>query len=299
MDPWVVPRPLAATWATAPDGVRLSVRQHGNPDSTHRLPLSHGCGLAADMYAPFWSELADSYEIVVYDMRSHGRSNPGALETLNVPTLVADSRAVFSAVQAEFGSKPTIGVFHSLSAIVALLHAAEEPDFAGLVLFDPPVQPTDGSPADLESVAQRFMRTAEGRRDTFQHPSHLAHGLARSPVFRLMAEPVLQLFAEAALIEDGDGWRLRCPPAHEAQLFGWLFGFTMQIPSLLGSLPMPVKVIGADPAVQFSFLPTVDMSDLIAVGYDFVPDHTHFLQLENPELTAAMTVEFLDAHGLA
>lgn len=299
MDPWVVPRPVAVTWATAPDGVRLSVRQHGNPDSTHRVLLSHGCGLAADMYAPFWSEFADRYEIVVYDLRSHGHSSPGVLETLNVPTLVADSRAVFSAAQAEFGSKPTIGVFHSLSAIVALLHAAEEPDFAGLVLFDPPVQPTDGSPADLEGVAQGFMRAAQGRRDTFEHPSDLAQGLARSPMFRLMPEPALRLFAEAALIEDDDGWRLRCPPAHEAQLFGWIFGFTMQIPSLIGSMPMPVKVIGADPTVQFSFLPTADMSDLIAISYDFVPDHTHLLQLENPELTAAMTVEFLEAHGLA
>lgn len=299
MDPWIVPRPVAVTWAAASDGVRLSVRQHGSLDSSHRLLLSHGCGLAADMYAPFWSVLADRYEIVVYDMRSHGHSSPGALETLNVPTLVADSRTVFGVVQAEFGTKPTIGVFHSLSAVVALLHAAEEPDFAGLVLFDPPVQPTDGSPADIESVAQGFMRAAEGRHAAFEHPSDLAQGLARSPVFRLMDEPVLQLFAEAALIEDGDGWRLRCPPAHEAQLFGWVFGFTMQIPSLLGSLPMPVKVIGADPAVQFSFLPTVDMSDLIAVSYDFVPEHTHFLQLENPELTAAMTVEFLEAHGLA
>ena len=68
---------------------------------------------------------------------------------------------------------------------------------------------------------------------------------------------------------------------------------------VLESIDIPVKVIGADPTAAFSFLPSVDLSTLNAVDYDFVPDTTHFLQLEAPQRCAAMTVGFLEEHGLA
>ena len=55
----------------------------------------------------------------------------------------------------------------------------------------------------------------------------------------------------------------------------------------------------ADPTAAFSFLPSMDLSTLLELDYDFIPDTTHFLQLEMPERCAAMTVEFLDEHGLA
>ena len=299
MADWEVPRPHAAVDVAAGDGVTLSVRQHGNLESPYRVLLSHGCGLAADVYLPFWSQLDDRYEIVVYDLRSHGRSGAGPLETLNMPTLVADSRAVLDATQTTFGAKPTIGVFHSLSAVMGLLHAAQEPDFAALVLFDPPIQPTDGTPGDMEAIGQHMASVARRRRDRFESPGQLARRLARFPMFKLVPESTLDLFARSVLIEDENGWCLRCPPEHEARLFEWVFGFTMQLPGIIGTLPIPVKVIGADPTVPFSFLPTVDMSDLIAVGYDFAPDLSHFLQIENPTLTATLAVEFLESHGLA
>ena len=294
-----VPCAHAGLDVVAEDGVVLSARQHGNVDAPFRLLLSHGCGFAADAYFPFWSEFADRYEVVVYDMRSHGRSGAGLLTSLNVPTLVADSQAMLDSVQERFGAKPTIGVFHSLSAVVGLLHAAREPGFAALVLFDPPIQPTDGTPGDIEAIGQHMARAARGRRDRFDNPDQLARGLARSPAFERVPEAARAALAAALLREDADGWRLRCPPEHEARLFEWVFGFTMHLPQVIGSLPIPVKIIGADPTVTFSFLPTVDLSDLAAVSYDFVPECTHFLQIENPSVTAALTIDFLKSHALA
>ena len=73
----------------------------------------------------------------------------------------------------------------------------------------------------------------------------------------------------------------------------------MQAPEVLESIDIPVKVIGADPAAPFSFLPSMDLSTLNAVEYDFIPDTTHFLQLEAPERCAALTVDLLEEHGLA
>ena len=51
----------------------------------------------------------------------------------------------------------------------------------------------------------------------------------------------------------------------------------------LEKLRSPTKVIGADPTLPFSYLPTLDLSHILTVDYDFVPETTHFLQLEEPE----------------
>ena len=49
------------------------------------------------------------------------------------------------------------------------------------------------------------------------------------------------------------------------------------------ALECPVQVIGADPTLPYSYLPTLDMSDIMSVDYDFLPEATHFLQIEQPE----------------
>ena len=55
----------------------------------------------------------------------------------------------------------------------------------------------------------------------------------------------------------------------------------------------PVKVIGSDPTVVNSFLPSMEMPDLMLLDYDFVPETTHLMQLEEPETCAALTQECL------
>ena len=56
----------------------------------------------------------------------------------------------------------------------------------------------------------------------------------------------------------------------------------------------PTKVIGADPLLPYSYLPTLELSDTVNVDYDFIPEATHFLQLEQPEECAATLREFID-----
>ena len=45
------------------------------------------------------------------------------------------------------------------------------------------------------------------------------------------------------------------------------------------NLPFHTKVIGADPTEPFSSLPSVDLNDMVALDYDFVPGTQHPLQL--------------------
>ncbi len=55
----------------------------------------------------------------------------------------------------------------------------------------------------------------------------------------------------------------------------------------------PIKVLGADPTLPYSYLPTLDLGDIREVDYDFLPDATHFLQLEKPEECVAIMRDFL------
>ena len=59
------------------------------------------------------------------------------------------------------------------------------------------------------------------------------------------------------------------------------------------SIKCPIKVLGADPTLPYSYLPTLDLGDIREVDYDFLPDATHFLQLEQPKLCAASVRESL------
>ena len=71
-------------------------------------------------------------------------------------------------------------------------------------------------------------------------------------------------------------------------------GFFRISPVDFGSLASPTKVIGADPTLPYSYLPTLDPSEGFAVGYDFLPDATHFLLLEQPEECVRVMREFLE-----
>ena len=298
MNRWQLPEPLATTEVRLEDGATTIVRRHGDP-SGPRLVLSHGCGLAADLYYPYWSLLAGRFDICVFDLRSHGWNAVSPLRSHNLPTLVEDSRCVLDAIDSSFGPKPSVGVFHSISAIVALGHQQQVPAFAGLVLFDPPINSPGANLDEMDAVGQRQARRARRRQRHFDEWEHLAELLAEAPAYSLVPPETLSLLADTTLRPAaGGGYELRCPPEHEAQLFEWYFGFSMQTPEILESIDIPVKAIGADPTVRFSFLPGMDLSTLAVLDYDFIPNMTHFLQLEAPDKCAALTVEFFEAQSL-
>ena len=293
------PEPLGTSEVRLGDGAVTVARRHGNLDGP-RLVLSCGLGFAADLYWPFWSLLAEDFDLVVYDLRSHGWNAVTPLRVHNLPTLVDDNCRVLDAVSDSFGAKPSIGVFHSLSAIVALMHQQQAPTFAALVLFDPPIYPPGADLDDMETVCKGLSSRARRRQRNFESPQELVALLGNASGFALVPPETRELFAEVTLRPAaGGGYELRCPPEHEGQLYEWCFGFSMQGPEILDSIDIPVKVIGSDPTAAFSFLPSMDLSTLTVLDYDFIPDTTHLLQLEAPHSCVELTLQFLQAQGLS
>ena len=296
--PWTIPEPLGVCEARGWGGAPIVLRRHGNPEGP-RLVVSHANGLSADSYFPFWSLLLDRFDVVVYDFRNHGWNPVGDLKAHQIPIFARDNTCVARAIDLHFGDKPRIGVFHSLSASTAILQAAIEKAFSALVLFDPPTCADGRESQDIPRMASRLADQARRRQSVFATREEFAERLLAARAFERLQPGAAELIAHTTLrpADGGTGYQLCCPPAYEAQIFGQLHDSA--VAADIRNLPCPAKIIGADPTVPFSFLPSVDVSELQLTRYDFVPGTTHFLQLEQPEECVALTVGFLEQLGLA
>ena len=290
---WEIPEPLSTFDVRVDDDTVITLRRHGNPAGP-RLVLSHGNGLAIDLYCPFWSLLADDFDLIVYDLRNHGWNPVGPLASHTLPTLIRDHDKVLRAIDRHYGTKPKVGVYHSISALTTLLSTNKGSDFAARVLFDPPVCKPGRGLQQFEDAATDLSERTRQRTPRFRSRDDLASLLSFLPHFQNVVPGVPDLFAKTTLREraGGDGYELRCPREYEAQIIQYAGAFAVLVD--FGSLVSPTKVIGADPTLSYSYLPTLDLSDVFTVGYDFLPDATHFLQLEQPEECAKVMREFLE-----
>jgi len=293
---WQLPEPLVVDDVRLDEETVTAVRRHGRPDSPIRLVLSHGNGLAIDAYYPFWSLLADEFDLVVYDIRNHGWNAVGKQRDHNIPTMVYDHDVLAEAIADRFGDKPTVGVFHSLSTIVALLSLSGP--YSGLVLFDPPFCKPAASDAEFDEAADRATALTRRRSRYFQSKEQFSDLLRYSPVYARVVPGVRELVASTTLTTaaDREGLELRCPREFEAQVSEYVRSFAPLLD--LSMLYCPTKVIGADPTLPYAYLPSFDLKHIQNVDYDFIVDSTHLLQLEKPAECVVMLRAFLRQSGL-
>ena len=151
-------------------------------------------------------------------------------------------------------------------------------------------------------MCHKMAHRTRRRKRSFDSHEELVESLRRSRAFGSVLPGVLELFAATTLRPGPDGrYELCCPPDFEAQILDNLYANAVPVQRELELqvFTSPIKAIGSDPTIRYSFLPSIDLSTLTYVDYDFVPNTTHFLLLENPETCAATTVEFLESQGLA
>ena len=212
-----------------------------------RLVLSHGNGLAIDFYYPFWSLLADEFDLIVYDLRNHGWNTVGPRQKHNIPTLIRDQERIFEAIDRHYGNKPKIGVFHSVSALVTLFLSPQSNSLAAQVLFDPPLCKPGRSHIEFDDAIERSAAMTRRRGDRFQTQEDFVELLRYVPAFTRVVPGVLDLMARTTLRRsaNGEGYELRCPRDYEAQIMDYVRGFSPLVD--LGAPPCPTKIVGADP----------------------------------------------------
>ena len=296
-----IPAPHAAIEVVAQDGARFKLRRHGNPRGP-RLMLSHGNGFAIDGYFHFWRRFLTAFDVLLFDMRSHGRNPRADPPNHDYPHMVQDFDAICRAVSDEFGPKPTVGLFHSMSAQCAMLQAiAGRSEFAALVLFDPPNVPPAEHPArgKMESYQRKLAGWARQRRSQFDDPAELAAEFANTRSGRRWPPGTAQLMAEAVLQPDAaGGWALACPRELEASVY--LQNIPLGLWPRRRDFAMPVKLIAADPAAPYPAVTGLSNRALAAEGgldYAAIPGTTHLLQLEEPDACGEAALGFLHEAG--
>ncbi len=298
--PPAIPPPRAVFDVAAPDGAVIRVRLYGEKRPV-RVFVSHGNGFASDGYFAFWRHFLAGFEVAVFDMRNHGHNPVGDPAFHDYQHMIGDIDRVHRAVAAEFGARPSAGLFHSMSAQSALLAAKELGErFDALVCFDPPNVPPDGPErAAMLAYLDRLIAWAGARRETFADPSELAAEYAASRSGRDWTQHTRAAMARAVLRPEGEGWTLCCPRAYEAAMYEQ--GIPLQLWPRRCDFAAPVKLIGADPA-RGRASPTALANRALAKagGFDYaaIAGTSHLLQLERPDACAEAAMDFLTKVGL-
>ena len=293
---WEIPEPLSSHGVQVDDDTVIILRRHGNPEGP-RLVLSHGNGLAIDLYYPFWSLLTGEFDLAVYDLRNHGWNEVGSLADHSVDAFAHDQDRVFEAIDSLYGEKPTVGVFHSISALAALHMPSRGGNCSALALFDPPLCNTGSGYQQYELRAKLMAELLRRRTQRFQSREDLAELHSYQPYFQRSVPGVLELVARTTLSESqtGDGFELRCPPEYEAQI--WDHAALHAVSVDFSALRCPTIIVASDPALLGSDVQTFNYGEA-DVGRQFIPGTTHFLQLEKPEECKAALMSFLEEQNV-
>src|SRR5699024_9223068 len=175
------------------------------------------------------------------------------------------------------------------SSLVALRNTQlNGPRWRALMLFDPPIMPPNGSPwqqAHIDEMLTIGGRVAK-RQPEFNQPSELVRQYQGSIMLTRWTALSYQYMARAALKYQpaNENWRLSCPPEYEAKIFCSNDDTALWDGlSAMKGLDMPIKLLCADPNVPdaaSAAFTTPMVAELGGFDYDFVPQTTHFLQME-------------------
>jgi pimeloyl-ACP methyl ester carboxylesterase len=298
-----VPVPLETFDLVMGDGAVIRVRRHGRSGGV-RLFISNGNGFAVDGYYPFWGPLTERFDVIAFDSRNHGQ-NPRASSGKDGHTyaqMTLDLERVLREVEARLGPRPSVGVFHSMSARAAMKHAVELGfRWKALILFDPPNVPPPGHRAyDVMDVFEhRLAEWALRRPDRFADPSELARQYAETRAHSTWVPGAHALMARAVLQPDGDGWRLSCPRELEASIY--LQAMTLNLWPPYDAYGGPVKLIGADPEAPGAPAPAFAnraLAEDFGYAYEAIPGTGHLLQIQKPEECRRAMLVFLDEVGV-
>lgn len=296
--PYVLPAPRDTLDVPVKGGGTIVVRRHGETRG-NRIVLSHGNGQGADFYYPYWMRFLKDFEVVLFDLRNHGWNSLGDRDAHNPQVFAADlDDAILPAIVDAFGQKPTLGVFHSISALVSLLMPSRGARFVGLLLFDPPICGPGKSQRQFDEHAEMAGNMVRARRSHFASYEELMGLLSLAPTLALLETRVKRLYAETTLrpSPDGQGFDLRCPPAYEAQAIQFMNAYASLVD--YDAMACPVKVIGSDPTLPVSYLPAFDVRLVTKVDYDFLPNVGHNVPVESPGPCHELTLEFMTKIGM-
>lgn len=280
--------PRRRSLATA-DG-SVSLLEWDGPPGAPLLLFLHANGFNALTYRAVLAPLAAEFRIIAPDLRGHGLTTLPTDLRLGRWTTYRDDLLT---LVARLGARPLILAGHSMGATVGLMAAGVEPDIAAaLVLAEPVLQPDSRAAYAAFARAVRLeerllprVGPARRRRTRFFSREDALKAYRGRGAFRSWPDESVADYVEGGLVESDGGFRLACTPQWEGQLYS-IFPFGL---ARLGArVRVPVTILSAsmqssaDPSVVEGFVHRNRNTRRLTV-----PDTTHFLPLEKPDLFRA------------
>jgi pimeloyl-ACP methyl ester carboxylesterase len=203
-----------------PGGGGITLR--GERWGTGATPVlfTQGNGFTVQSYRAAFAPVAGRATVHALNSRGHGGSDvPPHLDDWD--GMVDDLRRY---VRATFPG-PVLVAGHSMGATVSMRLTAEAPELvAGLLLMEPNLVRgrNDVWPANKAGIQLEMIGRAQTRRERWENRAEAAVWLRERGTYRDWAEGPFADFVESAVVEDGAGVRLACPPWLEAQAYATL-----------------------------------------------------------------------------
>ena len=269
----------------------MAALDFGPADRPVDIVFSHANGFNALTYRSILAPLMADYRILAIDLRGHGAST--------LPT-VAEGRTDWSdfrddlvALLAAEISAPVILAGHSMGGTSSLLAAARAPEAVkSLALFDPVF--FDAARAAQIGGTNMLAEGADRRRSTFASKADVVTAYTGRGAFRTWQPEQIADYVEAGFRETSDGQvTLTCARGWEASNFRT---HGSDIWTALGDGRRRIRILRADIGSTARIDDNLDALRAMAhVTYETVPDTTHFLPMERPDLVCAVLREMLDA----
>ena len=298
-----IPSPDETFIATMTDGVVFACRRFGIGKGPC-LVITHGNGFAIDGYRMFWEPLLDRFEVVLFDMRNHGRNPPTGADGHHYQQFARDIGSVQRAVKARLrADQAIVGAFHSMSARAAQKHAIESGwSWDAMVLFDPPSMPprTHRLYEIMRTFEFKLLDWSSNRPDRFASQEEVIQGFRESRASIRWLPQATEDMGRAVVRPSAEGgWELTCRRELEAAVY--LGALTLDLWPAARAMGGPTKLIGGDPTYKGN-PPTAAANQAFAeeqgYPYEFIPTAGHMLQIERPEECRRSMLSFLAEHGI-
>jgi pimeloyl-ACP methyl ester carboxylesterase len=289
MDGYAADEPRVREIGLPSRGGAMAALDLGPPNRPVDVVFSHANGFNARTYRTILAPLAGGLRILAVDIRGHGAS-----------TLPTDGRSGWNvfrddllALLAAEAADPVVLAGHSMGGTISLLAAALAPGrVTGLALFDPVLIEGAGDPNAPNPLAEG----ADRRRARFASKAGALASYTGRGAFRSWRPEQLVDYVEAGFREDADGGvALTCAPAWEASNFR---NHAYDPWAAFRQVRCPVRMLRAE---RHSTARVAEHQDeLLATGrvtIETVPDTTHFLPMERPELVRAAIAELARKAG--
>jgi lipase len=271
---------------------------HWPGSSEQKHLFVHATGFHARCWDQVIARLPD-YDCFAMDVRGHGQS-----EKTEPPLKWRDAGRDVARVASKLGLRGAIGIGHSMGGhSLCLAAAANPPLFSGLILIDPVIQKEKNYRSAGEPEPDYASHPVARRRNRWASTDEMYERFKDRPPFNRWNKEVLRDYCAYALIPapNKEGFVLACSPPYEAAIYVQSSAPDAFIYEDLKQLALPVLIIrlgvarDEDMELNFDMSPTnPNLASYFKNAKDVhLSQYTHFMPMENPELTAEQIKEFL------